>query len=267
MMDLVLVPQLANVRLLKGAPLAVITVLINCAEPLFLNALQFLSGYSEKTVAKACYVLFAYGLAENTGHGWLAIRKPGQELKTPKPKDLLGSKISGSVNLSTLKEPIKDPYDFIKDQRTNLINLGFPALIKELNAVPEEKIAGLVNTSPRDHLPKPGSAFRTPASSEEQERLWSMLIPCGVQRNLRTRAMIALPHISAEFIQQRIDEFLEADLDLPKYSGKLILALEDPAARVTSRRIPRESFKKPANNSEKWDQAVLQERKNRGYDR
>ena len=185
--------NIGRIRELKGAPLAVFNLLLLCAEPVSQAWLERWSGYSDKPIQQAVNFLKEKGLIQSTPDGWY---------------------LSDELNLPELIRNISDPIISINDLDLN----GFD-LESTNNKDPRKNSDSQAQQVPlRRHYQ---------GDTPEKAELWQILRSAGIHRNDRTRALLKMEHISADYLRSKLEEYRSRGLKWVDWTGLFIRALED----------------------------------------
>ncbi len=185
-------PKLAGrIRELKGAPLSVALLLTLNPAPASQDWLERASGYTDKPIQQACRYLQEQGLAEKTSAGWILTNQID-------PDSVWGA-------------PIVEPGENFPDQS--------PSNSSEVNDLKDLKN---INTNTTNLLDD-----RNISDAADKPEVWKELYRIGLRRNSRTIAMVALEHITREYVLAMELKFKAQNRDCGKNSGLFIIALEN----------------------------------------
>ncbi len=182
-----------NIKLFKGAPLAVLFLLFFCPEPVSQAWLERWSGYSDKSITQACRLLKEMRLIIATLDGWVLV----DDIFLPQhPRRNSGSIIT-------------------------IINPDINNLEKEENN----------NKSPRKNSGyqngqnAPLTATLPPESPEKSE-MWQILREAGFYRNSRMHDLLNMPHMTPAYLRAKLEELKDSNQNNPRWIGLAIGVLE-----------------------------------------
>lgn len=253
--------SVANIRELKGAPLAVLVLLSISVLPVSQEWLSRSSGYTDKPIHQACQYLYEKGLIDHSSCGWfmlqdsqlpLGIRNYSDQtaqLEAPNtPDDQEKSEPwnnSDSDNDSDSHfvracgddfdqgdrfDPCADPDpdenssyepDFDPQNETASRNNSDPLGISSINLLRSKDLKDLNTTNTTNTRPT-----RKKSDSEKAE-IWDELSRLDVHKNPRTDAMIELEHVTAAYIRTLARNLKNAGWGGPQNTGLFIHACEE----------------------------------------
>ena len=182
-----------TIKLLKGAPLAVLVLLFFCPEPARQAWLERWSGYSDKSITQACRLLKEFGLIVATLEGWVL----ADDIFLPQhPR-----RNSGSI-ITIIDSDINNPEN---QENNNKSPRNFSGYQNAQNTPP---IATL------------------PPDSPEKIEMWQIMREAGFYRNDRAFDLLKMPHMTPAYLRGKLQELKASLKDNPMWVGLALGVLE-----------------------------------------